>query len=329
MTIYNFANSNWEASSCQNQSVTANTYYTIWCNVTANPTNYISSNTIRVRLNSTVGTDVATLKEEYVQYYISYPTPDTNPPTYSLNSTNSTLAGTPIEFRLYWTDGVGLSKAITSLWNGSSWVNASSWCSLSGTSSWCNQTLVVNSTPQQLWWKQYANDTSNNWNVSENFSLVTSSYSYEYTILMPSGYTCTQDCWVITAQNEETANQTDQATFYTSETAPEVQPTRAGDLNKKQSGNLRPIILVNNTGSNVIDLFVKINETLPSTLALYLNSTCTACGSYEQTKIPITTTYQSVITGLQPGGYANISLWLDASQAAYAIYGRRIYLLGQ
>jgi len=95
------------------------------------------------------------------------------PPTYSDNSTDSTLAGTLIEFRLKWTDNVGLSKAITSLWNGSSWVNASSWCSLSGSSSWCNQTLVVNSTPQQLWWKQYANDTSNNWNTSENFSLVT------------------------------------------------------------------------------------------------------------------------------------------------------------
>jgi hypothetical protein len=61
------------------------------------------------------------------------------------------------------------------LWNGSAWVNASSWCSLSGTGSWCNQTLVVNSTAQQLWWKQYANDTSNLWNTSQNFSLVTTS----------------------------------------------------------------------------------------------------------------------------------------------------------
>jgi len=98
--------------------------------------------------------------------------PDTTPPTYSLNSTNSTIAGTPIEFRLKWSDETELSKAITSLWNGSSWVNATSWCSLSGTGAWCNQTLVVNSTPQALWWKQYVNDTSNNWNTSENFSLV-------------------------------------------------------------------------------------------------------------------------------------------------------------
>jgi hypothetical protein len=105
---------------------------------------------------------------------------DRTPPTYSLNSTNSTLAETPILFNLKWTDNVGLSKAITSLWNGSAWVNATSWCSLSGTTTWCNQTFVVNSTPQTLWWKQYANDTSayKNWNTSENFSLVTTSLTY-------------------------------------------------------------------------------------------------------------------------------------------------------
>ena len=72
MTIYDFVNSRWDASPCQNQSVTANTYYTIWCNVT-NPTNYISSdNKVRVRLNSTIDNDQATLKEEYVQFYVSY-----------------------------------------------------------------------------------------------------------------------------------------------------------------------------------------------------------------------------------------------------------------
>jgi len=73
MTIYNFANSNWDASPCQNISATANNYYTIWCNVTSNPTNYISSdNKVRVRLNSTADNDQSTLKEEYVQFYIGY-----------------------------------------------------------------------------------------------------------------------------------------------------------------------------------------------------------------------------------------------------------------
>jgi hypothetical protein len=73
MTIYDFVNSKWDASPCQNISAIANNYYTIWCNVTVNPTNYISSdNKVRVRLNSTIDNDQSTLKEEYVQFYVSY-----------------------------------------------------------------------------------------------------------------------------------------------------------------------------------------------------------------------------------------------------------------
>jgi hypothetical protein len=73
MSIYNFANSNWNSTPCQNQSVASNAFYTIWCNVTENPTNYNSSdNKVRVRLNSTEDSDKGTLKEEYVQYYIGY-----------------------------------------------------------------------------------------------------------------------------------------------------------------------------------------------------------------------------------------------------------------
>ena len=97
-------------------------------------------------------------------------------PSYSSNSTNSTLAGTSIQFRLKWQSETSLSKAILSIWNGSApWVNITPWCSLSGTSDWCNVTTVVNSTVgATIWWNQYANDSANNWTTSENFSFVTS-----------------------------------------------------------------------------------------------------------------------------------------------------------
>ena len=72
MTIYDFVNSDWDAFPCQNVSVFANNYYTIWCNVTINPQNYISENKARVRLNSTADVDQGTLKEEYVQFYVGY-----------------------------------------------------------------------------------------------------------------------------------------------------------------------------------------------------------------------------------------------------------------
>ncbi|MGC9059410.1 MAG: hypothetical protein ACP5H3_03355, partial [Candidatus Aenigmatarchaeota archaeon] len=73
MAIYDFNNSRWDFSACQNVSATANIYYAIWCNVTINSTNYVSNDgKVRVRLNSTIDNDRATLKEEYVQFYIGY-----------------------------------------------------------------------------------------------------------------------------------------------------------------------------------------------------------------------------------------------------------------
>lgn len=102
--------------------------------------------------------------------------PDTEPPKYYDNSTNSTAAGTPVKFNLRWTD-VSLSHAVLSIWNGTTpWVNITPWCSLSGTSDWCNVTTPVNLTPGvTIWWRQYANDSASpsNWNTSENFSFVT------------------------------------------------------------------------------------------------------------------------------------------------------------
>jgi len=98
-----------------------------------------------------------------------------SPPKYWMNSTNSTAAGFLIEFRLNWTDDVGLSNATLSLWNGSEpWVNVTPWCFLSGKTSWCNRTAVVNQTVgTRVWWKQYANDSANQWNVSINFTFLT------------------------------------------------------------------------------------------------------------------------------------------------------------
>ncbi|MEM7825374.1 MAG: hypothetical protein QW412_00760 [Candidatus Aenigmatarchaeota archaeon] len=73
MSIYDFANSVWDSSPCQSVSVNANVYNTIWCNITSNQANYVSSDSkIRVRLNSTADSDKGTLKEEYVQFYSTY-----------------------------------------------------------------------------------------------------------------------------------------------------------------------------------------------------------------------------------------------------------------
>jgi len=71
MSIYDFVNSNWV--SCHSISASPNIYYTIWCNITSNSTNFISPDEkIRVRLSTTEDSTQTTLKEEYVQFYLFY-----------------------------------------------------------------------------------------------------------------------------------------------------------------------------------------------------------------------------------------------------------------
>ncbi|MCK4634745.1 MAG: BNR-4 repeat-containing protein, partial [Candidatus Aenigmarchaeota archaeon] len=55
----------------------------------------------------------------------------------------------------------------------SAWQN-DTWTSMTGLGNWSNVTKVVNSTlGATIAWKVYANDTSDNWNVSENYSFTT------------------------------------------------------------------------------------------------------------------------------------------------------------
>jgi len=120
-------------------------------------------------LNS-INIDYLPLSDEY----------DDESPTYSLNSTNSTLAGTTVEFRLKWTDNVNLSSYIFSLDNCTGNLQNITESAFPGApvnESWSNEPYVVNETVGcTMRWKVYANDTTDNWNVSEIYSFVTSEY---------------------------------------------------------------------------------------------------------------------------------------------------------
>lgn len=72
MSIYNFVADRWDASFCQNISAVADNVYIISCNVTSNPQDYVSSNIVRIKLETTIDDDRATLKEDFVQFYIGY-----------------------------------------------------------------------------------------------------------------------------------------------------------------------------------------------------------------------------------------------------------------
>jgi parallel beta-helix repeat protein len=113
-------------------------------------------------------------------------------PTYSLNSTNSTVAGTPIMHSLYWTDDAGLSGYIFSFDNCTGTLVNNSFVSFSGTTNWSNVTKMINSTIGcTIRWCVYANDTSNNWNGT---SCIT---PFSYLTTSAGGSTC--DCSSIQA----------------------------------------------------------------------------------------------------------------------------------
>ena len=112
--------------------------------------------------------------ENVSEIYSFTTTTDTTSPKYWDNSTNSTLAGKPVEFRLRWTDSIGLSSYIFSLDNCTgSFVNVTNG-TLSGTEDWSNETFIINNIVTcKIRWRVYANDTSDNWNVSDTYSFIT------------------------------------------------------------------------------------------------------------------------------------------------------------
>jgi hypothetical protein len=94
---------------------------------------------------------------------------DTTPPQYSDvndNVSGSANEGEIVKVYAYWTDNVGLSFAILETNKTDSWVNESS-ISLSGTGNYSNFTINTSGyAGKTIGWRIYANDTSNNWNVT-------------------------------------------------------------------------------------------------------------------------------------------------------------------
>jgi hypothetical protein len=136
-------------------------------------------------INSTVGANISWKIEandtsnnwnKSTFSYITTSGIDEISPKYSLNSTNSTLAGTNVLHSLKWTDETGLSNYIFSFDNCTGTFVNDSLATFSGTTNWSNVTKGINTTVGcTIQWKVYANDTSNNWNESMTYSYITTS----------------------------------------------------------------------------------------------------------------------------------------------------------
>jgi hypothetical protein len=68
--IYNFNSGNWE--SCDAFTPPDNNWYSRLCNEIINPENYVGGGVIRVRLNETAHQNQADVREDYIQYYVTY-----------------------------------------------------------------------------------------------------------------------------------------------------------------------------------------------------------------------------------------------------------------
>lgn len=68
--IYNFNSANWE--SCDTFTPPDNNWYSRWCNETLNPEYYLGGGIIRIRLNETTHQNQGEVREDYIQYYITY-----------------------------------------------------------------------------------------------------------------------------------------------------------------------------------------------------------------------------------------------------------------
>jgi len=107
---------------------------------------------------------------------------DVEPPKWSSNSTNNTIAGKNTLFSLKWTDNFQLDSYIFSLDNCAGSFQNITQRSLSTTGNWSNETYVISSTAYcTVKWRYFANDSNNNWNVSE-FSFTTLPSYCDYAI---------------------------------------------------------------------------------------------------------------------------------------------------
>jgi len=165
--VWDYTNSEWDTLNSTIKDIPFGNY-----SISLNSSYFNSTGHAEVMFLATTarlsGTDPytnITLYDVYIGNTTGEAPPPDNPPKYSLNSTNSTVSGTPVEHRLKWTDNIGLSYAIFSFDNCTGTLKNITNTSLSGSTDWSNFTVTINSTVGcTIRWCVYANDTNDNWN---------------------------------------------------------------------------------------------------------------------------------------------------------------------
>jgi hypothetical protein len=167
LEIYDWLSQDWNSTFCEEKVIVANSYDFMWCNVTSDLNKFVQNNKTRIRLYSIENNEKGILKEDWVQFFISYQ--DTEPPRYLYvkdDSNGLVNESSLVNVSVLWNDNLNLSHAIL-IHNASGTFENVSFCSFSSSLEWCNLTIdTYNQQGKTICWKQIANDTSNNWNTS-------------------------------------------------------------------------------------------------------------------------------------------------------------------
>jgi hypothetical protein len=147
-----------------------------------------------------------------------------------------------------------------------------------------------------------------------------------FLVMMPSAYSGAGYNYTITAETEETANETAWISFNITAfcTSPpyfpcyNVEPYRQGDSSDNQVGNGKPIFYIDNIGNTNINISLRLNESFPLGINISANASCT--GTYtscDSTKTLLDTSYSLLVHNLSDeNSFANISLWGDFNVSA-------------
>lgn len=149
-----------------------------------------------------------------------------------------------------------------------------------------------------------------------------------FTIRMPSSYSGSYE-YPITATTQPTANATAWISFNASSLpANYLAPMTEGDSGKQQGNESTPIFWIENTGNVVMDLWMYWNVSLSNGWDVTANGTCGSdCSTVNDVNLTASTDAgaQLIVDDLSIGGYANVTLWANASSSASDLYWVKLY----
>lgn len=141
-----------------------------------------------------------------------------------------------------------------------------------------------------------------------------------FQVAMPSDFTSFTD---ITGTTAATATGTNWISFNLTSCANGtlVEPFELGAAaNRQLSAENKPMFYIDNSGNGNYAMSIYHNDTMPTGVSIYWNTTCSASGCTGGVALlsPFNTTPTPMCTELQPTGFLNVSFWANCTTGTSA-----------